>query len=97
MMVNLAGYHLKNAYAVAHWAEIQAGRAPRDPLLRDAEQRFFETLGLDPTEPSALNGLANIMFFQRRMWTPPSSSVLPQCHGPSQGIGLSRGRVGTSR
>jgi hypothetical protein len=65
MMVNLAGYHLKNAYMVAHWGDIQAGRAPADPLLGDAERRFFETLALDPTEPSALNGLGNILFFQR--------------------------------
>lgn len=65
MMVNLAGYHLKNAYMVGHWAEIQAGRAPADPLLRESEQRFFETLALDPTEPSALNGVGNILFFER--------------------------------
>jgi TIR domain-containing protein len=65
MMVNLAGYHLKNAYMVGHWAEIQAGRAPADPLLRESEQRFFETLSLDPTEPSALNGVGNILFFER--------------------------------
>lgn len=65
MTVNLAGYHLKNAYMVAHWGEIQAGRAPADPLLRDAEKRFFETLALDPTEPAALNGLGSILFFQR--------------------------------
>ena len=64
-VVNLAGYHLKNAYMVAHWAEIQAGRAPADPLLREAEGRFFETLALDPTEPSALNGLGTILFLQR--------------------------------
>src|SRR5262249_53790871 len=44
MIVNLDGYHLKNAYMVKHWDAIQAGRAPRDPLLEQAEWRFFETL-----------------------------------------------------
>jgi hypothetical protein len=57
MIVNLAGYHLKNAYMLKHWDAIQAGRAPDDPLLARAEQRFFETLAIDRTDPSALNGL----------------------------------------
>src|SRR5262249_36604116 len=58
-IVNLDGYHLKNAYMLANWDAIQAGRSPEDPLLDQAEQRFFETLALDPTNPSALNGLGN--------------------------------------
>ena len=64
-IVNLAGYHLKNAYMLNHWAAIQAGRAPDDPLLAQAEQRFFETLALDPADPSALNGLGSILMFRR--------------------------------
>lgn len=65
MLVNLIGYHLKNAYMIRYWDAIQAWRAPRDPLLDESEKRFLETLGLDPTGPEALNGLGNIMFFKR--------------------------------
>lgn len=65
MIVNLAGYDLKNAYMVRHWDAIQAGRAPDDPLLAQAEQRFFETLAIDPADPSALNGLGSILMFRR--------------------------------
>ena len=65
MIVNLDGYHLKNAYMVQHWDAIQAGRSPRDPLLDQAERRFFETLFVDPTDPSAINGLGSILMFQR--------------------------------
>jgi TIR domain-containing protein len=65
MIVNLDGYHLKNAYMLAHWGAIQAGRAPADELLSRAEQRFFETLWIDPTDPSALNGLGSILLFER--------------------------------
>jgi TIR domain len=65
MIVNLAGYNLKNAYMLRHWDAIQAGRAPDDPLLAQAEQRFFETLAIDPADPSALNGLGSILMFRR--------------------------------
>jgi hypothetical protein len=66
-IVNLDGYHLKNAYMLEHWDAIQAGRSPEEPLLDQAEQRFFETLALDPNNPSALNGLGNIFFFEREL------------------------------
>ena len=65
LIVNLDGYHLKNAYMVRYWDAIQAGRAPDDPLLDQAERRFFETLSVDPTDPSAVNGLGSILMFQR--------------------------------
>src|SRR4030095_2926479 len=55
----------KNAYMLEHWDAIQAGRAPRDPLLDRSERRFFETLSIDPADPSALNGLGSILLFQR--------------------------------
>lgn len=64
-IVNLAGYHLKNAYMLEHWDAVQAGRSPKDPLLDQAERRFFETLALDPTDPEALNGLGTILTFKR--------------------------------
>ena len=65
MIVNLAGYHLKNAYLLKHWEALQAGRAPPDDLLRQAEERFFETLFIDPHDPSPLNGLGSILMLQR--------------------------------
>jgi TIR domain-containing protein len=67
MIVNLSGYHLKNAYMVKHWAAIQAGRGPRDELLGQAERRFFESLWIDPTDPSALNGLGSILMLEREL------------------------------
>ena len=67
MVVNLDGYHHKNAYLVLHWDAIQAGRAPADPLLTRAEQRFFETLGIDPYDPSALNGLGSVLINEREL------------------------------
>jgi hypothetical protein len=67
MIVNLEAYHLKNAYMLAHWDAIQAGRAPEDELLERAEWRFYETLWIDPTDPSALNGLGSILTFQREL------------------------------
>jgi TIR domain len=65
MIVTLDGFHLKNAYMLEHWGAIQAGRAPEDPVLDQAERRFFETLAIDPTDPSGLNGLGSILFFKR--------------------------------
>jgi hypothetical protein len=65
MVVNLVGYHLKNAYMLRHWDALQAGRAPDDDLLRDAEGRFFETLFIEPHDPSPLNGLGSILMLQR--------------------------------
>lgn len=67
MIVNLSGYHLKNAYMVKHWDAIQAGRGPQDELLSHAERRFFEALSIDPTDPSALNGLGSILILEREL------------------------------
>jgi Flp pilus assembly protein TadD len=46
---------------------IQAGRAPSDELLDRAERRFFEALSIDPTDPSALNGLGSILLLEREL------------------------------
>jgi hypothetical protein len=67
MIVNLDGYHLKNAYMLKHWDAIQAGRAPVDNLLMRAEARFFETLSVDPTDPSAVNGLGSVLMLEREL------------------------------
>lgn len=63
-VLNLGGYHRKNAYMVAHWEAIQAGRPPADPLLLEAERRFFEAALVDPTDLSAINGLASVLIFE---------------------------------
>lgn len=67
VIVNLDGYHLKNAYMVKHWDAVQAGRAPADPLLQQAETKFFETLSIDPTDPSGLNGLGSVLILEREL------------------------------
>jgi Flp pilus assembly protein TadD len=50
---------------IKYWDAIQAGRGQKDPLLEESERRFLETLAIDPTDPSALNGLGNILIFRR--------------------------------
>jgi hypothetical protein len=65
MILNLAGYHRKNAYMLYHWPAILAGRPPKDRLLERAERRFFESLFVDPYDYSALNGLGSILFYER--------------------------------
>lgn len=67
VIVNLDGYHLKNAYMVKHWDAIQAGRAPADELLKRAERRFYEALSIDPTDPNALNGLGSVLILEREL------------------------------
>jgi hypothetical protein len=63
-VLNLGGYHRKNAYMVKHWEEIQAGRPPKDPLLLDAERRFFDAALVEPNDLSAINGLASVLIFE---------------------------------
>ena len=63
-ILNLAGYHRKNGYMFGHWAEYCAGRFPEDPLLQEGERFFFDTLFVNPTDYSALNGLGNILLFE---------------------------------
>lgn len=64
-VINLAGYHRKNAYMLKHWDAIQAGRPPKDPFLERAERFFFEALFVNPIDHSALNGLGSILIFER--------------------------------
>ncbi len=65
MVLNLAGYHHKNAYMLKHWAAIQAGRPPKDRLLERAERFFVDALFVNPNDYSALNGLGSILIFER--------------------------------
>jgi hypothetical protein len=67
MILNLSGYQCKNNYMFKYWDAIQAGRAPKDTLLLDGERYFFETLCVDPLDPSALNGLGSILMFEREL------------------------------
>jgi hypothetical protein len=65
MIVLLDGYHIKNDYMVRHWRALQSGRGPADSALQRSEQRFFEALWLDPTDPSGLDGLGSILMLRR--------------------------------
>jgi len=67
MILNLAGYHRKNAYMLKHWPAIMAGRPPKDPLLDRAEHYFYGSLFVDPNDYSALNGLGSILFYEREL------------------------------
>jgi hypothetical protein len=66
-ILNVAGYHRKNAYMLNHWDAIQAGRAPPDPLLQKSEHYFFASLQANPLDPSALNGIGSILLFEREL------------------------------
>jgi hypothetical protein len=57
----------KNNYMIQHWDAIQVGRAPKDPLLDQGERNFFETLCITPSDASAVNGLGNILFYEREL------------------------------
>jgi hypothetical protein len=63
VILNLAGYHRKNAYMIVHWEEYCAGRFPKDPILQEGQRYFFNTLFVNPTDCSALNGLGNMLLF----------------------------------
>jgi hypothetical protein len=62
-ILNLAGYHRKNAYMIMHWEQSCAGLFPKDPILQEGQQYFFKTLFVNPTDYSALNGLGNMLLF----------------------------------
>jgi tetratricopeptide (TPR) repeat protein len=63
-ILGLAGYHRKNAYQIKHWTAIQARQSPSDPLLAEAEARFWEALQYRPNDAGALNGLGNILWLR---------------------------------
>jgi hypothetical protein len=67
MVLNLAGYQCKNEYLIKYWDAIQAGRAPKDELLQRSERYFFESLGVNPFDESAVNGLGSILFLEREL------------------------------
>ena len=65
MILNLAGYHCKNAYMLRHWAAISAGQPPNDRLLDRAERNFYKSLFADPFDYSALNGRGSSLVYER--------------------------------
>ncbi|MCI0424127.1 MAG: toll/interleukin-1 receptor domain-containing protein [Acidobacteria bacterium] len=67
MILSAAGYHRKNAYLNKHWDAIQAGQAPKDPLLDEAESFFFKVLCFKPLDPSSLNGLCSVLILEREL------------------------------
>ena len=64
-ILNLAGYHYKNAYMLKFDAQIQAGRPPKNTLLIKAESFFFESLFVNPHDYTSLNGLGSILVYER--------------------------------
>jgi hypothetical protein len=64
-ILNLAGYHKKNAYMIKHWRAIQAQEARPDPLLSQAEAFFYRSLAIRPDNASALNGLGSVLLLRR--------------------------------
>lgn len=65
MILNLAGYHKKNAYMIKYWQAIQARQAPQDELLDESERFFYSSLSIIPNNPSALNGLGSVLLLRR--------------------------------
>jgi TIR domain len=66
-VLNLAGYQCKNDYMLKHWDATQVWRAPKDKLLDQGERYFFESLCVNPFDESAINGLGNILFYEREL------------------------------
>ncbi len=64
VIINLHGYHCKNAFMLNHWDAIRAGRPPKDPVLEEGESYFFEALYVNPKDLSAINGLGSILFYE---------------------------------
>jgi tetratricopeptide (TPR) repeat protein len=64
VVLNLGGYHLKNAYVFKHWDDVARGLYPPDPLLGQAERLFHAALGIEPDDASAKNGLGNVYWLR---------------------------------
>jgi tetratricopeptide (TPR) repeat protein len=63
-LLSTAGYQKKNAYLIKYWPQIQARQSPQDPLLGEAEERFWKALQVRPDYPAALNGLGSILWLR---------------------------------
>ena len=61
----LAGYHYKNAYMIENWDAVRVGEAPPSELLEKAEGYFHRALAIEPNDPSAWNGIGNVLLFRR--------------------------------
>jgi tetratricopeptide (TPR) repeat protein len=61
----LAGYHYKNAYMIENWDAVRVGEAPPSELLEKAEGYFHRALAIEPNDPSAWNGVGNVLLFRR--------------------------------
>jgi hypothetical protein len=64
MILNLAGFHKKNAYMIKHWAAIQNHETPQDALLEESERFFYAALSIQPDDLSALNGLGSVLILR---------------------------------
>ncbi len=64
VVLNLGGYHLKNAYVIKYWDEVSRGVHPPDAMLEEAERLFNAALGIEPDDASAKNGLGNVYWLR---------------------------------
>jgi tetratricopeptide (TPR) repeat protein len=63
-VLNLGGYHLKNAYVLKYRDEMSGGLRPPDQMLEQAERLFHAALGIEPDDASAKNGLGNVYWLR---------------------------------
>ena len=47
--------------------KFKSAAIPSDPLLEQAERKFFEALCVDPSDASAVNGLASILILEHEL------------------------------
>ncbi len=64
-LVPLQAYHTMHTYILKHWEAIQDRHPPTDPLLDEAEHRFFELLSMTPADPPTISALGHILLLQR--------------------------------
>jgi hypothetical protein len=67
IVLNLTGYHYKNAFQLKFRDHLRAGRRPDEALLRKAEWHFFQSLLANPVDYSALNGVGSILVNLREL------------------------------
>ncbi len=63
-VLNLAGYHRKNAHMIRFSSDIESRAARSDPRLAQAEALFHRSLAIQPQNASALNGLGSVLLLR---------------------------------
>lgn len=62
---SLAGYAAKNVYASSGGTDL-LGPEQRKKYLAQARMHFETALKVDPRDPSAVNGMGNVLFYERK-------------------------------